>query len=314
MSWSERPLQFCCTDQHLLGILNSAAGSNSDLGVLILVGGPQYRVGSHRQFTLLARHLASQGLPSLRFDFHGMGDSSGEIPHFEAVEQDIAAALDAFQQAQPQITRFVLWGLCDAASAALLYWHARRDTRIHGLCLLNPWLRSAELQARVQVKHYYLQRLFAPVFWRKLFSGQVQVRASLLEFLSKLSSLRKTRQATPSLSYQQKMAAAWRDFPGPLLLLLSGQDFTAKEFLEHTTTDADWQGLLNKPKLRRQQLDEADHTFSCAAWRAWVETQTSQWLQQCLASPETASAAAGETSKSAVPHLSGDPLAHPLQG
>jgi alpha/beta superfamily hydrolase len=47
--------------------------------VLVIVGGPQYRAGSHRQFTLLARSLAEQGFAVLRFDYRGMGDSTGAM-------------------------------------------------------------------------------------------------------------------------------------------------------------------------------------------------------------------------------------------
>lgn len=97
-------------------------------GVLIIVGGPQYRVGSHRQFVLLSRRLAGEGYPAMRFDYRGMGDAGGAMRSFEDVRADIGAAIEAFQRAVPSLRRIVLWGLCDAASAALLYVR-RRQTR-----------------------------------------------------------------------------------------------------------------------------------------------------------------------------------------
>ena len=42
------------------------------LGVLIQVGAPQYRVGSQRQFVLMARFLAQQGHCVLRYDIQGL--------------------------------------------------------------------------------------------------------------------------------------------------------------------------------------------------------------------------------------------------
>ena len=78
-----------------------------------MVGGPQYRVGSHRQFVLLARDLAADGFPVFRFDYRGMGDSEGEFRGFEHVEDDIAAAVEAFRSASPGLREIVLWGLCD---------------------------------------------------------------------------------------------------------------------------------------------------------------------------------------------------------
>mgnify|MGYP000113667174 FL=1 len=68
-----------------------------DCGVLIAVGGPQYRVGSHRQFLLLSRRLAAEGFPVFRFDYRGMGDSDGAMRSFENVSEDIAAAVDTFR-------------------------------------------------------------------------------------------------------------------------------------------------------------------------------------------------------------------------
>ena len=73
----EVPLSFACQDCRLYGVLHRPR-SRGRSGVLIVVGGPQYRVGSHRQFVLLARFLAGRSIPVLRFDYRGMGDSEGE--------------------------------------------------------------------------------------------------------------------------------------------------------------------------------------------------------------------------------------------
>lgn len=72
MNVQEHALAFACNDSWLYGIL-SIPENTSSRGVLVVVGGPQYRAGSHRQFTLLARDLAAYGVPVLRFDCRGMG-------------------------------------------------------------------------------------------------------------------------------------------------------------------------------------------------------------------------------------------------
>lgn len=154
MSYSETPQFIPCGGERMLGILALPAVP-ADIGIVLVVGGPQTRVGSHRQFVLLSRRLAASGYAVLRFDYRGMGDSSGEQRGFEQVDEDIGAALDALQVTAPSVRRFVLWGLCDAASAALLYWRRTRDRRIAGFCLANPWVRSAATLARTQVRHYY---------------------------------------------------------------------------------------------------------------------------------------------------------------
>jgi exosortase A-associated hydrolase 1 len=251
-------------------------------GVLLMVGGPQYRVGSHRQFLLLSRALAAAGYPTMRFDYRGMGDSEGDLRHFEAVSDDIAAAIAAFQAHSPQVTKIVLWGLCDAASSALLYWNAVRDARVGGLVLLNPWVRSETSLARAHIKHYYGQRLLQAEFWRKLLTGKLGLGRAIGGFLASLYSARQDHRGAAqaeNLSFQQKMVRGLGAFPGPVLLLLSGNDYTAKEFLETVKADAVWAAALVQPSVTRIDIAEADHTFSTAEWRGQVETITRQWLE-----------------------------------
>src|SRR3546814_1414367 len=78
---------FPCAEAELVGILHLPAAA-ARRGVLIVVGGPQYRAGSHRQFLLIARRLAEQGYPVLRFDHRGIGDSDGPYLGFEALDAD----------------------------------------------------------------------------------------------------------------------------------------------------------------------------------------------------------------------------------
>ncbi|WP_416762243.1 hydrolase 1, exosortase A system-associated [Roseateles sp. So40a] len=292
-------LRIDCDGTPLVGLLSepaSATALSSDMGVLLIVGGPQYRVGSHRQFTLLGRALAASGVPCLRLDYRGMGDAGGDQRGFEQVDADIAAALDAWTRERPELKRVVLWGLCDAASAALLYVHRQRDARVAGLCLANPWVRTEASLARTQVRHYYLERLRQPAFWRKLLSGRVGLSA-VRELLGKLAqsratasggsagpdgAARNTRHDTrhDTRHYTEQMADGLRAFAGPVLLVLSGDDYVAKEFLDRCRDGgAAWRGLLDRPGLRREDLPEADHTFSTAAWRARVEQLTAAFAR-----------------------------------
>jgi len=281
--YCQQCLRFDCEGQTLQAVLTLPPASTTmdDLGVLVVVGGPQYRAGSHRQFTLLARELARQGFPVLRFDHRGMGDSSGPLHDFKQITPDIGAAIEAFQRAHPGLRRVVIWGLCDAASAALMYWQRSRDPRIAGLCLLNPWVRSEASLAKATVKHYYLDRLKQPEFWKKLLSGRV-AGAALRDLIGNLRRARGAGAGTRSaaaMNFQQEMALAWAQLKVPLLLILSGRDLTAKEFLEHAQADAAWQGLLQAPHVTRADFPEADHTFSNAQARDQVAQATAAWLR-----------------------------------
>jgi exosortase A-associated hydrolase 1 len=278
MSTTEHALLIPRPASTLVGVLSLPAVP-ATTAVLVIVGGPQYRVGSHRQFVLLARRLAAKGYAVLRFDYQGMGDSSGPAVDFLSATPDIAAAIQALQERVPQVKSIVLWGLCDAASAALLYVQQSQDNRVSGMCLLNPWVRSEASLARTQVKHYYLQRLRQPTFWRKLLSGKVALGAlsGLVQNVRTALSASRPAQAV-NAPFQERMAQAWRGFTGPILLLLSGNDFTAKEFLEYAGTDAAWSGAFQHARLLRHDLPEADHTFSNTVTQAQVENMTLDWL------------------------------------
>ena len=284
MNYTEETALFACAGDTLLGIL-AKPETPVETGVIVIVGGPQYRVGSHRQFVLLSRALAAAGYAVLRFDYRGMGDSEGQPRDFEAVSADIAAAIDALQERMPSVEQVALWGLCDGASAALLYCHETHDPRVSGLCLLNPWVRSEASLARTQVKHYYVQRLMQKEFWTKLLSGNVALGA-LTGFAQKLrlSASDPSKSKTQKQTFQQQMSAAWHDLPGQILLILSGDDYTAKEFLEHASAEAHWQDNLNHAKLTRHDIPGVDHTFSSAASRKLAEDVTPVWLSKLQAS------------------------------
>ena len=263
----------------LIGVLSHPA-TPATMAVVIVVGGPQYRVGSHRQFVSLARRVAEAGHAALRFDYRGMGDSAGNVRSFDTVSDDIGCAIDFLWKELPTLRGVVLWGLCDGASAALIYCKEQDDRRVAGLALANPWVRSEQTLARTHVKHYYLQRLMAPAFWRKLLSGGVGTSA-VQGWLRAIRTSRSASASTPSDNrpFQTRMAEAWRDPSRRMLLLLSGRDYTAKEFVETVNTDPAWRGALDRPNLSRQVLEAADHTFSGLSDQRAMEALTCDWLQ-----------------------------------
>ena len=104
----ERAECFECLGAALYGVLSLSAHPGRR-GVVIVVGGPQYRAGSHRQFTLLARSLAAAGIAVLRFDYRGMGDSEGAARSFEDINDDVRAAVDNMFDMVPGLDDVVLW-------------------------------------------------------------------------------------------------------------------------------------------------------------------------------------------------------------
>ena len=265
----------------LVGILHPTGDARAPAGVLIVVGGPQYRVGSHRQFVLLARQLAARGVAAMRFDYQGMGDSDGEALSFEAVDGDIRAAIDVFCEHQ-SLSGVVLWGLCDAASAALFY--AASDPRVQGLVLLNPWVRTEAGIARAYVQHYYRARFFQRDTWMRLLSGKLNPWRALHSLREQWLRARRGDAsegggAEPVPSLPERMADGLAHFQGPVLLILSGDDLTAQEFEDVARQSPHWQALLRAARVTIRRLPAANHTFSRREWRDQVANWSSEWVR-----------------------------------
>jgi hypothetical protein len=122
-------------------------------------------------------------------------------------------------------------------------------------------------------------------FWHKLFTGDVNVVASIKAFVTNLALAQTGERDDPvaeTVSFQDRMAESLRSFRGSVLLILSGRDLTAKEFIEYARSSPPWAGLLERADMIRHDLRDADHTFSSAPWARQVEAVTLQWLQQCF--------------------------------
>lgn len=286
----ETPCRFQCAGDYLYGMLH-VPERPAPRGVLVVVGGPQYRVGSHRQFVLLARFLAENGIPVMRFDYRGMGDGEGAARDFEAINDDIRAAIDMFFGELHELQDVVIWGLCDAASAASFY--ASADPRVSGMVLLNPWVRTDAGIAKAYLKHYYVSRLFDRELWRKVVAGEFNLSASLkslLGMVTSASSGKTTDVEQDALStidigasdqppLPDRVYQGLRAYQGRLLFILSGDDLTADEFRDVVNRSRPWRRLLKEPRVQQHELAAANHTFSRREWRDQVAQWTLDWLR-----------------------------------
>lgn len=280
MTFHESALVFNCRGESLVGILSMPEQRVGTVGVIIVVGGPQYRIGSHRHFVLLSRHLAESGIPCLRFDYRGMGDSTGDARDFTSVADDIRAAVDTFLERSPGVQQVVLWGLCDGATAAAFY--AAGDSRISGVVLLNPWVHTEQAEAIVYLKHYYLRRLASAAFWQKLVAGEVRPVYALggaLRMIRRAWSRNLSRDDTSTgenLPLPERLYRSLTTRQLQIFILLSGKDFVAHEF-EGLTVDQRWARLVDSAAL--EQLPYADHTLSDPSETNRVNRLTVEWIK-----------------------------------
>ena len=289
---TETTFNFPCQGDALVGVLHKPA-QPARRGVLMVVGGgPQYRVGGHRQLTLWARRLCQEGYAVMRFDYRGMGDAHGEFRGFEHVDDDIQAALDRLLTEVPQLEEVVLWGECDAASAILFY--AYRDPRVKAAVLLNPWVRTESGEAKAILRYYYLRRILEPTFWKKVFSLNFDAAASLK---SALRLVRQSRAAAVPLTQApagdhplgapmprdlplpQRLLMGLTRLDGPVMLVLSGRDLIAREFDVMVGGSGAWQEQFARKPVKRHDFPDSDHTFSSAAQRNDVVERALAWLR-----------------------------------
>ena len=266
---------FTCEGAPHLGIAHIPL-EPENLGVVIVAGAPQYRVGAHRLFVTIARHLAHHGWPVFRFDRRGFGDSPSKNTDFEHTRPDIHAAIDTLMKAQPHLDGVVLLGLCDGASAALLY--GLDDPRIKGHILLNPWARRSDSHARVLLKSHYGRQLGAPTRWWSLLRAPEQLVSALTGFVRVIGkALAPPDRSKPD--FVDKMTAALKSPGPPRLVVLSSEDFTADEFdnaMRQTTT---WRALAHN-QVSMKRVKGADHTFTKKAHLVELMTKIEQWLEK----------------------------------
>lgn len=256
-------------------------------GVIVVVGGPQYRVGSHRQFVLLARTLAESGFAVMRFDHQGVGDSDGVITSYENIGPNITSAIDCFFRHMPELKDVTIWGLCDAASAAMIYGHS--DARVTGLALLNPWVRNEASLAKTYMDSYYGDKLRSAKFWRYLLTGKVPVFRAFASFAKNLVTVvHSNRSERTNCSMAQigegrestidRMRNGLEKFSGRILLVLSGNDLTASEFSGLVSRDKRWAEILQRKGCTIREFPQANHTFSSRILREEVSASTKSWL------------------------------------
>lgn len=271
---------FECEGEKLIGIVKRPHPSKP-IGVLTIVaGGPQYRAGCGRQLYQLAEALGKQGYPVMRFDYRGIGDSEGEYHGIDFVEPDLGAAIKVFKQQVPELEKIVLWGGCNAASAAMM--HAWKFPEISSMILGNPFIDSNEAKQAVQHAHYR-KRLFEKTFWVKFLKGGFSLRYItdlLAGFLRKEEKHLSDKPARQQKSMDQKMLEGFKRFQGSALFLMSGLSLTSKQFDALVAKNKDWRVAVDRVENRRLDLPNADQAFSSEDSRARIIEAAIDWMNK----------------------------------
>jgi alpha-beta hydrolase superfamily lysophospholipase len=180
----ERPLVVEQPFGSLIGVLAEPTDAPAaSLALVLLNAGAMRRIGPNRFWVDIARRWAARGVPTLRFDLIGIGDSDGPSERYGDVTQlyvpgfmdQIQASLAALE-AEGLARRFVVGGLCSGG-----YWAfqaALEDDRVVQALLINGGyffydtsLDGARMRARIR------RRIFHLPTWRRLLRGGLELDA-----------------------------------------------------------------------------------------------------------------------------------------
>lgn len=143
-----QPLFFASENRSLFGWLHRSTSVDGDLGLVICNPFGHEAQNCHRALRHWAESAASAGIPTLRFDFDGTGDSSGEDADANRVADWVASVHCAVETLREStgVTRVAILGVRLGGLLATLAASERDD--IAGLALIAPvatgkaWLRE----------------------------------------------------------------------------------------------------------------------------------------------------------------------------
>jgi predicted alpha/beta hydrolase len=274
--------------------------------ILLLSPGIKGRVGPHRLYLKLAARLVPMGFHVLRFDYHGLGDSEGELSEraladmYNSIQAgryvgDTIAAMDWMQKTFG-IRRFVGSGLCGGSISALVT--AESDTRIE--CLLGiglptvleggpeNWARILTQQQIESLRGSYVRKVLDPKSWGRLVSGKSDYKVIWRVMRGWMTGRKKAAASAPPAkadtdSTNPRFAAAFLAMLNsrrPMLLLFSGADRLHGQFQENF--EAHHAGDLGPLKQHYQVhvIPDANHVLSDPAWAAELLRVAGHWLDE----------------------------------
>ena len=219
-------------DGRLVGTLSLPVDhAGSTLGMVLFNAGVVHRVGPHRINVKLGRELARRGIPTLRFDLHGNGDSlgaDGYLGYKEQVVADLCAALDALQAASG-VQGFALVGFCSGALSST--WAAEHDTRVRHIVLYDAFsLQTLSSRLRflaVRLRNHGLSPAALALYLHRLGSvfGSLSALVKTLYWRTRARHLA-TDDMQPS---REQLVEAWRQLAARgvrVSVLAAGADFS----------------------------------------------------------------------------------------
>jgi pimeloyl-ACP methyl ester carboxylesterase len=140
----ERPVFIPALGEELFGIITEPTVEPNGIGLVLLAGGTVPAPNRNRLSVRIARRVAALGFHTLRFDYRGVGESTGVTDSYRLDRpfvDDALAAVRCFEE--NGVRDIVLAGTCFGARTALAT--AARVPGLRGVALLAPPIRDFEM-------------------------------------------------------------------------------------------------------------------------------------------------------------------------
>lgn len=278
----------------LVGVLADAEPSVPGRpAVIVLNSGLVHHVGPSRIHVTLARRLALEGFPTLRFDFSSIGDSPprGDTrSFFDAAVDETREAIDWVIE-NGYAAEVVLVGICSGATFA--FRTARHDRRVSGLGLINPQAHlhdETDRDLTMRLREVTLARHYRRIAWRSSFrrkvwlrglSGAVNYRDGVTRLLSRAGGRDESRNddPDPEMARVRMQEVVQR---GVRVLELHAEADEGLDYTELMVGGLDELGRM--PGVTVETISGANHTFAVRWSQERLLDSVSGWITRSFGS------------------------------
>jgi CelD/BcsL family acetyltransferase involved in cellulose biosynthesis len=278
---------------------------------ILLSPGAKTRVAPHRLYRKLEGEFVARGIPVMRVDCQGFGDSSEEI-----VEDQLASSYDATQSGRHlpdavaamdclshelNVSRFILGGLCGGALTAL--YAAANDPRVCGLYSIGMPVAPTEMgdesgvtsftRGQIQAEHRtLLRKAFRSSAWARFltFKSDYRLHGRLLLEAAR-RSLQRILPATAIAAFKEGedrqeglhplFSAAFfkaAEAGVPSLLLFGSNDRMLWNYKERFAEPREAAIGTFGSLIRVNTIEGANHVLSDPEWLQEARRATAEWL------------------------------------